>query len=140
MSGSSLMKRDWNDWIFMGAVVFSVIILFSFATQRSAVGRVVGDAVVPPANCVSYSSSQKISLESSLLLCPDSTHAVDYFSVEEDGLVIDCQGSTLQGSGGALFVPTLDNPSITLKDCLVQGFDGLYSTTNPLVVRVENRS
>lgn len=135
-----VMRNDWNDWIFMAAVVFSVVVLFSFAAQRVSIGRVVGDAVVPSANCVSYTQSQAVTLSSSLLLCPDTTHYVDYFSIEEDGLVIDCQNSIIQGSGGALFVPTIENPTLTLKDCSTQGFDGLYSTLNPLVVRVENRS
>jgi hypothetical protein len=134
------MRNDWNDWIFMAAVVFSVVVLFSFAAQRVSIGRVVGGSVASSPDCVTYASSQVVSLSSSLLLCPNTTHQVDYFSVEEDGLVIDCQNSIIQGSGGALFVPRIDNPTITLKDCSTQGFDGLYSALNPLVVRVENRS
>lgn len=134
------MRSAWVDWVFMGAVVLAVVVFLSYAQQRAALGQVVGGNVsLSPQDCVSYSSPQTISLSTSLLLCPNTTHQLDYFSLTESGLVINCQGSTLQGSGGALFVPTVENPTITLIDCVVRGFDGLYSTINPVTVRVEMR-
>lgn len=134
------MRSAWNDWLFMGAVVLTIIVFFSFASQRNAIGRVVDGTISNSADCVDYSAvspSATIALSSSLRLCSNTIHLIDYFQVEESDLVIDCQDSTIQGNGGALFVPAIDNPILTLKDCTIQGFDGLYSTLNPLVVRVE---
>ena len=138
------MKNEWGDWLFMGAVVLAIVVFFSFATQRNVIGRVIEGAVSSPASdCVDYSSSSPsatIALSSSLRLCANTIHLIDHFRVEESDLVIDCQNSIIQGNGGALFVPAIDNPTITLKDCSTKGFDGLYSTQNPLVVRVESRA
>jgi hypothetical protein len=135
------MRSAWVDWVFMGAVVLAVVVFLSYAQQRVAVGQVVGGNIsLSSQDCVSYSSPQSVSLSTSLLLCPNTTHSVEYFSLVESGLVINCQGSILQGSGGALFVSEAENPTITLVDCVTRGFDGLYSTINPVVVRVETRN
>lgn len=132
------MRHAWMDWVFMGLIVLAVVAFFAFTQQRNAVGQVAGGTLsLPPKDCISYPASQPIVVTSSLLLCSDAIHYVDYFELVESDVVIDCQGSTLQGSGGALFVARGDSPIITLRNCSTQGYDGLYSVQNPVVVRVE---
>lgn len=136
--GLSRMRYAWMDWVFMGLIVLAVVSFFSFTQQRNAIGQVAGGTLSLPAqDCISYPSSQPIVVTSSLLLCPDAIHYVDYFELVESDIVINCQGSTVQGSGGALLVARGDSPTITLRNCSTQGYDGLYSTQNPVVVRVE---
>lgn len=132
------MRHAWMDWVFMGLIVLAVVAFFSFTQQRNAIGQVTGGSLsLPPADCISYSSPQPIVVSSSLLLCPNTTHYVDYFELLESDVVIDCQGSIIQGSGGALFVARGDSPTITLRNCSTQGYDGLYSVQNPVLVRIE---
>ncbi len=134
------MRYPWLDWVFMGTVVLAIVFFFSFIQQRNAVGNVVGGIISTPSeNCVNYSASQPYALSSSLLLCPATTHRVDYFALSESDLVIDCQGSTIQGTGGALFVAQTNQPTVTLRDCVIEGYDGLYSAQNPVTVKIESR-
>ncbi len=134
------MRHSWFDWVFVGAVVLAIVFFFSFIQQRNAVGNVVGGTVsLPPQDCVNYSTLQPYTLSSSLRLCGDAIHHVEYFTLVESDLVIDCQGSTIQGDGGALFVAQTSQPTVTLRDCEIAGFDGHYSNQNPVTVKIESR-
>ncbi len=130
------MRNSWVDWAVIIVVIASLFFLVSFVQQKTVQGHVVGLSFSSK-ECFNYTSSQVHSLTSSLRLCAGAVHMVDYFELWKNDLVIDCQGSTLKGDGGALFVAQTSNLTVTLKHCVVEGYDGLYSAENPLVVRVE---
>ncbi len=135
------MRYPWLDWVFMGAMVVAIIIFFSFASQRAANANVVGGNIVaPPQDCVAKTGFETIPLSYSILFCPNTVNDIDHFELADSGLVINCQGSTLHGRGGALFVAQTVQPTITLRNCVVEGFDGLFTATNPVNVVVENDS
>lgn len=134
------MRYPWLDWVVIGAITLAIVFFFSTLQNRAPVGEVIGGSVsLSPQDCVIYSSpSKSYLLSSSLRLCPNATHPVDYFDLLESEVVIDCQGSTIHGNGGALFVASIDQPTVTLRRCVVEGYDGLYSNQNPVNVIVEN--
>lgn len=135
------MRYPWLDWVFMGAMVVAIILFFSFASQRSANANVIGGNIItPPQDCVAKTGFETIPLSYSILFCPNTVNDIDHFELIESGLVINCQGSTLNGRGGALFVAQINQPTITLRDCALTGFGGLFTSTNPVNVIVENNA
>ncbi len=128
------------DWLVFGILALGLIAFFMFVNNGTTVtGRVVGTAFNENRNCYSFDSGLPVMVtQPSLRLCPNTTHAIDYFSIQTRQVLIDCQGSTLQGSGGALLVVEgVNHPRVTLLNCSWEGFDGLYSRTNPIDVYVK---
>lgn len=90
--------------------------------------------------CLSFDSGLPVGVEDSkIVLCPDRVHLVEYFLIRTDQSLIDCQGSIVKGTGGALLLPEgVVNPRVTLKDCVLEGYEGLYSSRNPVDVYIVN--
>lgn len=132
------MKRDHFDWMMVGFVVLFLVVFVAFVHARGGTitGKLIGVNSLAPA-CESFSDLESVSVSSTLNLCRGQTHLVDYFSVESPNVIIQCNQSILQGNGGALFVSKIPNAHITLRGCIVQGYDGFYQSANPLSVRME---
>ncbi|MFH0970251.1 MAG: hypothetical protein V1776_02205 [Candidatus Diapherotrites archaeon] len=133
-------QRSLIDWVLVGVFAVGLIAFFFFINQRTATGNVTGMAFNEYANC--YSFSQKLPVvvaHDPIILCPDTIQQVDYFAIQIPQITIKCNGSTIQGNGGALFVPEgVSNPHVTLENCRVENFDGLYSQQNPVDVYLVN--
>lgn len=125
-----------HDWLMIGTIVLAMVFLFSFMQQRTAAGQVIGGNV--ELQCVTLAHAEPVSITTSrLYLCANQIHSVEYFELHAKETIIDCAGSTLQGNGGALLVARVTHPTVTLRNCQLNGFEGLYSSQNPVTVKVE---
>ena len=131
------MQRSWFDWLMVIILFSAILAFFMFVQQRGITGQVVGVVQSSPA-CVSLTNNQPASLYSQeLVLCP-GTHEVDYFDLKRPQTRIECQGSLIQGTGGAAFISTIPRAQVTLVDCTLKGFEGLYSNQHPIEIIFEN--
>lgn len=123
----------------VGVIALFLIVFVAFVQARGTIitGKLL-DASLWGVDCQTFSNLDLVSVRSSSLnLCAGQTHLVDYFSLESSNTTIQCNHSILQGNGGALFVSKTKNAHVTLRDCILQGYDGFYPNTNPIAVRVE---
>lgn len=130
------MSHRTFDWAFMIILIFALVVFVWFVSQRSISGQAIGGSV-STSHCLSYEEGLSYSVVGRVNLCANQIHRVDFFEVMGDTF-LDCRGSTIQGEGGALFVAREDSPSVTLHNCVVSGYDGLYVASAPVRVTVEN--
>jgi hypothetical protein len=129
------MNHSALDWVAVMGIFLSLVGFFVLVQHRTVQGQFVSLSFP---SCVSLSNSgEKVVVSKNLVLCPNTIHSIDYFLIQASNAVIDCQHSSIQGSGGSLFVSSFPNPSVTLKNCEINGFDGLYPNNNPVTVYVE---
>jgi hypothetical protein len=129
------MRNSTLDWIAVAGIFLALIGFFMLIQNRTVQGQFV--AIDSPL-CTSFHGSVPIIVsKEKLTLCPGTVHQIDYFALQKKETVIDCQHSTIQGNGGALFVSQTSEPSVTIKDCQLEGFDGLYQNSKPVNVFVE---
>ncbi len=134
------MRREWVDWAIV-LMVFGALITLVFIIQSSTLSGSVTGVSFENKDCLSYRTLQSYPLTSSIRLCANQTHFVEYFDVYTNESVIDCQGSTLKGNGGALFVSHKNTqPLITLRHCVLEGYDGFSQASKSVDVRVEKIS
>ncbi len=138
--GREGMKKELADWLMVGLIFLVLIGLFMFVQARSPIvtGRVLDYSFFEQTPCVSYSEGKPVAVNGRTLnLCGNQTHSVDYFELFSNETTIRCNGSTISGNGGALFVARIPNPKVSLQNCVVENFDGFYQNKNPVDVRIE---
>ncbi len=126
------------DWLIVGVVAIGLIAFFMLVSQRTLTGQAYGTAYNNYANCYSFTQGLPVvATYDSIDLCANATHTLAYIAVRVPQLEVNCHGSTIQGAGGALFITEgVSNPRVTLKECVVEGFDGMYSNQDPVNVYV----
>mgnify|MGYP001566978255 CR=1 FL=1 len=137
-----MVNRVALDWLVIGIFAFALVAFFMFIPTRAGAiqGKVVQSFQAPssPACETLSQTDAHIVYSPTLHLCSGLRHVLPYFDVRVFNLDIFCNGSTLKAlDGGTLFVSQL-NPSITLHNCTLEGFDALYSSTQPARVVVES--
>jgi hypothetical protein len=127
------------DWLLFALLALGLIgFYWMISSKSSPTGQVGGIAYDEGAACYRLDSGlPAVVTYERIVLCPNFTHSVSYFVIQVDQTIIDCQGSLVKGKGGALLLPeNVNNPRVTLKDCVLEGYEGLYSSQNPADVYV----
>lgn len=128
--------RSLTDWLIVGVFALGLIAFFMLVTNKTATGHAIGTAYDSSKSCYAFDAGLPVVVtQDSMVLCADQLNKVAYFSIQVKQTTIDCQGSTIQGNGGAFLVPSrVTNPRVTLRNCTVENYQGLYSTKNPVDV------
>ncbi len=131
--------QDLVDWVVVGVIAISLVVFFTFVqhSNNTITGNVVGTAFKSDQSCYSFTdaSLSVVITEPYIALCPNTTHHLDYFELRHENAVINCQGSTIDGTGGALFIPKTSNqPRVTLQNCSIENFGGLFQNARPVTV------
>ncbi len=129
------------DWLLFAVLALGLIAFFwMISTKHSSVGQATGLAYVKEKGCYELGEGlPAVVTDEMIVLCGDYAHSVDYFAIQIEQTTIDCQGSTVKGNGGALLLPeNVVSPRVTLKDCTLTGYGGLYSSKDSVDVYVVN--
>ena len=127
------------DWLLFAVLALGLIAFFWMVSAKHAsVGQATGLAYVKEKGCYELGTgAPAVVTDKLIILCGDFTHSVDYFAIQTPQTTIDCQGSVVRGNGGALLLPeNVVSPRVTLKDCVLEGYGGLYSSKDPVDVYV----
>ncbi|MEK6902055.1 MAG: hypothetical protein AABX02_00510 [archaeon] len=135
-------SKDLVDWVIVGVIALSLLAFFAFVqhANNSITGNVVGTAYNFSQSCYSFTDDTLpvVITQSSIDLCPTTIHHVDYFELRHPTVIIRCHGSTIMGTGGALFISkTSQQPRVTLEECVLKNIGGYYLNQTPVDVRIK---